>query len=346
MNVAVLTEHYYPNIGGTIVIADLLKNTLLRLGGESCVITRQRASSGENMEPEDRVFRVRSWLEALGRIRNCDLVLMIGPLFQPLCLALALHKPTIISNQIMPAANMPQLKHRLLSILTGSAMEVACSHSLAASITRPTTVVPNPLRDEFDILLDDELRPPGILFSGRLVPEKGAMLLLRAFALIADRHGDAVLTFVGEGPEREGLQREARMLGLSERTHFELPQPGAFLQAIYCRHSVLAVPSVWEEPFGLVALEGLASGCRVVVSRRGGLPEAIGDHGILVESEVCDIADGLDRALAAQPRSAAEKAAIAAHLEKHRPERFTATLLQLAAAKWPSVRSKVKRLYA
>ena len=57
----------------------------------------------------------------------------------------------------------------------------------------------------------------------------------------------------------------------------------------------LVVPSRWEEPFGIVALEGLACGCVPIVSRRGGLVEAIGPHGYTFEN---GDAAGLARVLA------------------------------------------------
>ncbi len=46
------------------------------------------------------------------------------------------------------------------------------------------------------------------------------------------------------------------------------------------RHRCLVVPSRWAEPFGIVALEGVASGCIVIGSNAGGLPEAIGPGGV------------------------------------------------------------------
>ena len=45
------------------------------------------------------------------------------------------------------------------------------------------------------------------------------------------------------------------------------------------RHQVMVTPSHYEEPFGIVALKELACGCLPLVSERGGLPEAIGNHG-------------------------------------------------------------------
>jgi glycosyltransferase involved in cell wall biosynthesis len=61
---------------------------------------------------------------------------------------------------------------------------------------------------------------------------------------------------------------------------FAGPLQGATLAAMIERHKILVVPSRYEEPFGVVALEGIASGCVVVGSNRGGLPEAIGPCGV------------------------------------------------------------------
>jgi glycosyltransferase involved in cell wall biosynthesis len=48
------------------------------------------------------------------------------------------------------------------------------------------------------------------------------------------------------------------------------------------RHRLMVVPSRWPEPFGIVALEGMASGCVVIGTDLGGLPEAIGPGGVIV----------------------------------------------------------------
>jgi glycosyltransferase involved in cell wall biosynthesis len=47
------------------------------------------------------------------------------------------------------------------------------------------------------------------------------------------------------------------------------------------RHSLIVIPSIWEEPFGIVALEGIACGCIPVVAQSGGLPEAVGHCGVI-----------------------------------------------------------------
>src|SRR5262249_51889698 len=57
---------------------------------------------------------------------------------------------------------------------------------------------------------------------------------------------------------------------------------GSDLARFVARHRVMAVPSRWAEPFGIVALEGIACGCAVVGTALGGLPEAIGPCGVTV----------------------------------------------------------------
>jgi glycosyltransferase involved in cell wall biosynthesis len=125
---------------------------------------------------------------------------------------------------------------------------------------------------------------PTVAFSGRLVPEKGVAVLLRAFAAVSRELPDARLLLAGEGPQREEIRQlvaaldlgaHARLLGHLRPQDVERELGGAWVQA---------VPSLWEEPFGLVAAEAQMRGTAVVASRTGGLPEIVrdGETGLLV----------------------------------------------------------------
>ncbi|MBI4989025.1 MAG: glycosyltransferase family 4 protein [Rhodocyclales bacterium] len=104
-----------------------------------------------------------------------------------------------------------------------------------------------------------------ILFVGRLVPGKGADILLRALPAILARQPEATLTVVGGGPERDKLADLAQRLRVGERVSFTGPVAHAALAAHYRRAALLVLPSR-EEGFGLVLVEALGCGCPVVAS--------------------------------------------------------------------------------
>ena len=82
---------------------------------------------------------------------------------------------------------------------------------------------------------------------------------------------------------------------------------GDELATLLNQHRIMVVPSRWPEPFGLVALEGIACGCAVGGSEEGGLKEAMGPCGISFKnSDYSSLAAALDRRLrrAALPRRA------------------------------------------
>jgi glycosyltransferase involved in cell wall biosynthesis len=125
---------------------------------------------------------------------------------------------------------------------------------------------------------------PTVVFAGRLVYEKGAADLVEAFANVQSRISDAKLLIAGDGPERPrlesqidglGLRRSVTLLGHISREEMERRFAGAWVQA---------VPSRWEEPFGLTAAEALMRGTAVIASNSGGLAEFVhhNETGILV----------------------------------------------------------------
>jgi glycosyltransferase involved in cell wall biosynthesis len=100
------------------------------------------------------------------------------------------------------------------------------------------------------------------------------------------------------------------------------------LAAHYRRAEGLLVPSHYE-PFGIVALEALASGCPVVAAKTGGLPEAVGDGGILVApDDPGALADAAERALRSDVQQDLQ-AAMPPHVDRHRIDRIATDYLHL-----------------
>ena len=113
-----------------------------------------------------------------------------------------------------------------------------------------------------------------VLCVGRLVPQKGIEYFIRAIPKIARRFTESKFIIVGEGWSRDSLEAEARATGHSEKIRFTGYVSDKEVVNLMTSADVLVVPSVYE-PFGIVALEGMATGVPVVASKVGGLSEVI-----------------------------------------------------------------------
>lgn len=113
------------------------------------------------------------------------------------------------------------------------------------------------------------------LYLGRLSPEKGIDVLLRALAAA----GDPPFDIAGTGPSADGLVQLAGTLGL-RRTRFLGLVAADEVPSVIGAARYLVFPSRWDENAPLAALEGMAHGRPIVASATGGLPElAAGDRG-------------------------------------------------------------------
>jgi len=123
-----------------------------------------------------------------------------------------------------------------------------------------------------------------ILYVGRLVPEKGANVLLGAMPRVLSSHPEAKVVVVGEGYYKEELMRIAGRLNISSKVYFTGYVDDWTLGSLYKCASIAVFPSLYE-PFGIVALEAMASGIPVVVSDTGGLSEIVENNvsGLKVE---------------------------------------------------------------
>jgi glycosyltransferase involved in cell wall biosynthesis len=130
-----------------------------------------------------------------------------------------------------------------------------------------------------------------IVSPGRLVWEKGHQDVIRAIAAL--RRGlvgpaPAVrLLVVGSGPERKRLERHARELGLGDGIEFRSSVPYAGMPSVYQQASGMVLASLprrgWEEQFGMVLAEAMASGTAIVAGRSGAISEVVGDQAALFE---------------------------------------------------------------
>ena len=134
----------------------------------------------------------------------------------------------------------------------------------------------NAVQDDFLVepagRTDDEIR---LLFVGRLVPCKCVDVVIEAITLLSENvRRRANLTIVGEGPERENLESQARRWKLENQVHFAGWVPQRQTVDFYRQSDVFCFPSV-REFGGAVVLEAMASGLPCIVADYGGISEYV-----------------------------------------------------------------------
>ncbi len=130
---------------------------------------------------------------------------------------------------------------------------------LWAGLRRPVSLVPNGV----DVKLIDSIPPAefesDVIFVGRLIPEKGVDILLRALADLKSEMPDVKAVIVGDGPERAKLEGIAKALNLEDNVFFTGFLPYERVIALMKASKVFVLPSR-REGFGMVALEAMACG--------------------------------------------------------------------------------------
>jgi glycogen synthase len=142
----------------------------------------------------------------------------------------------------------------------------------------PNGIDPRDLQpvDDLETLRREFARPEDrlVLLIGRLVYEKGFQLALDALPGVIERVGAVRFLVAGSGTHEGELRAQAQRLGLSEHGVFLGWIGDDALHSLYRIADLCVVPSIYE-PFGLVALEAMASGCPCIVADTGGLREVV-----------------------------------------------------------------------
>ncbi len=123
-------------------------------------------------------------------------------------------------------------------------------------------------------------RPPCFAFLGRLVAEKGVPVLLRACRQLADQNFNFRLKIVGDGPERENLERLVEELNLIGQTEFTGSIPSAEIPDVLSDAIAVVMPSTWEDVSPLVAIEQMMHSRLLIVSDIGGLGDMVNEIGL------------------------------------------------------------------
>jgi glycogen synthase len=320
LKILVSSHVFYPGTGGIETSAALLCSEFSRLGHEVVLVTQSVLGSAKEPAWPYKVIRRPSARELLNLVRQCDVYYHNNISLATAWPLLFVNRPWVVAVRTWVARNDGSRSWRdwLKIHCLRRATCIANSAAVAASTGTPCTVIGNAYRDDIFKVEPDAVRDTELVFVGRLVHDKGADTLLQALAILAKVNLHPRLTIIGDGPEEGSLQALAAKLGVDARVNFVGKRIGRELALLLNRHQVMVVPSRWHEPFGIVALEGIACGCIVAGSAGGGLPDAIGPCGEVFPNDDAEaLASILRRFLTDQALAQRLRASGSKHLEKH-----------------------------
>jgi len=316
MRILYWTDWFLPSIGGVEVFSARLLPALVRRGHEITVVAGHHRTGLPPVTVVDGVTVRRYWFHQMLAANDLqgilETVARIGRLKQELG-AEVIHLNTLGPSVLFhlqslarwPAPVLLTLHSPLMRDVVGpetlygralrSPRWLNCnSHALRNDVCRHAPELEHRSSVTYYGMetpaLDPAPRPredPVVLAYGRLVPEKGFDLAIRAFRSILTRFPPARLVLAGDGAARSELERLVEASGLTGAVEFVGALPPEEVPRAINAASLVIVPSRWDEPFGLVALEAALMARPVVAARAGGLVEAVEDGvtGFLVDKE-------------------------------------------------------------
>lgn len=321
---------FRPAVGGIETVSAILADEFVKAGHEVEVITE---TSGEDPQPVAYgITRHPSRSKVISLLRWSDLFFQNNISLPTLLPALLLRKPCIVVHQtwIRNARGELRWRDRLKRSLLARVTNVAISQAVADDLQRACVIIANPYQHTTFRIVPKADRTRDLVFLGRLVSDKGTDLLLRALHHLRQSDSAPTLTIIGTGPEEQALRALSVELDLQEQLQFAGGKSGDELAMLLNQHRIMVIPSRWAEPFGVVALEGIACGCAVIGSEDGGLKEAMGPCGITFRNgDHLSLAASLDRLLRDRGLEESLRRAGPAHLLRFQPSAVARAYLEL-----------------
>lgn len=271
-----ISPKFHPVIGGIENVVLSLAYYLTNKGYCIEVLTNTPCN-----EPDNFPFKINrnlSFIKRLKLIRHSELQVYFNLNKWDFLPILFFKKPLIISLHGPISQHFLALIKKVIIKQNADAV-TACSKYVGNTCKR-SIIIHSGYDSNIFKKTNNGLRKKELIFLGRLVPEKGCHLLIHAVNKLKELGITVSLTIVGSGTEEGDLVVLSKKLRLASQISFIGVRQGSELSDILNQHQILVIPSNWEEPFGIVALEGIACGCMVIGSEKGGLKEAIGPCGI------------------------------------------------------------------
>ena len=279
MRILLCSHWFFPSYGGVETVSRILAEEFVKAGASVTVVTK---TPGANIDAPYQVVR-RPSFDAVRKLGNQSDVIfqsldLVARHLVPLSLT---RKPVVIAHHSWMRRPDEPKERKPTSSYSPSAPVTTCPSAAPSQMPYPS-IHPNrqPIRRH------GIPRPPhipkekDIVFMGRLVSDKGVDLLLHAPRGPPDGRPHTVSYHNRRWPREADAGELDHTNGPRATGHVPRIHPGR-QGRIVAQHRIMAIPSLWDQPFGVVALEGISSGCALVASSGGGLGEAVGPCGLL-----------------------------------------------------------------
>ena len=315
MRVVFWTELFWPHIGGVEIFSKQLITALQRRGYEFTVLTSEsnHGNAVEEMMNGIQIYRLpfqqviaRRDLTPIKELTKQVVALLQQ--IQPDLVHINSNQPSIFiyhlarANHSVPTLftlHEPPVQAHGDNSLVGRTMRAADwvvavsqatlsqARQMMPEITSRSSVIYNGLEMPLLPITPLPFDPPSLLCIGRLIGEKGFDLAIQALGDIRGVFPSAHMVIAGDGRDRPHLEMQAEKLGLKDAVEFIGWYQPERIPALINAATIVLMPSRWQEPFGLVALQAAQMARPVIASRTGGLPEVVvhNETGLLVEKD-------------------------------------------------------------
>ena len=280
MKILITSYSFLPRIGGIENVTKLLAEGFTEKSCQVKVLTDTIEQSKDNYSYPYEVIRKPKIKDIYNAILWSDLIFQNNISLRYIWLNLFIRKPSVVTFHIWLDSKNVFIKIFKTIISKTFNKRLVVSNSLQKKLPFKTILIENPYDNEIftnSILEKRDLK--SLVFVGRLEKSKGCQTIINALGELRKKNKLYNLTVIGEGSFKKNLEDLTKNLKIENQINFIGRRNPLEVSNILRKSNLMIIPSLWEEPFGIVALEGLACGCKIICSRTGGLVEAINENG-------------------------------------------------------------------
>lgn len=286
--------------------------------GHEVKVVSLTSGTVENVNYE--IVQFPSAIKLFRMVKWCDVFLQFNVSLKGIWPLLFLNRKYVVSHQSTnhPIGKSVSFLGRVKLFVSRFAFNISCSEYVGSLLPKKGIVIPNFYDEHRFKKVDSIVKDQDLVFLGRLVSDKGCDLLLQALYILSKENIRPRLSIIGQGPEENSLRERVKEYHLEEQVNFAGVLTGESLVKELNRHKVMVIPSVWYEPFGIVALEGIACNCIAIGSEGGGLKDAIGKCGFTFRNgDANDLAEKIRMVMTKETSKIIDEEERVRHLQRH-----------------------------